>query len=621
MKTLISFTLILLGALLFSQSTEVQKLNDDAVNIYREDSKKALSLLKQAAEVSSEVEDKELTNSSYGIVYRFLGEFEKAKEYSLKAIGSKNLKIQAAAYNNIGAVNRSQGKYEEAIKFYINALENYEALKNDKDYATVSNNIGVVYNSIDLFDKAKEYHQRAIDTFQKIDYKKGMSEAYNNYAMALVNQDSLDTALDFFVKSLNMEVELNDKVGMSESLNNIGGIYYYKGETGKALDYFKEVLALEKSENNLGGVASTYNNIAYVLLEQKETKAAKAYIDSAYDFSRKNKISEDYLTSIENYIIYNEQLQKFREANEFYKTLNHASDSIRQANNLEKLYDVETKYQTEKKEKEILMQRADLAEQRLSLEKKTRWMYVLGFLALLTGLTGYQINRNQKLKNIQLKKENEFKDTLIKIEAQNRVQEERLRISKDLHDNIGSQLTFIISSLDNIKHRMDKQSPEIQEKLEGVNQFTRMTISELRDTIWAMNRENISFEELQTRIVNFIENAKAAAPHIEFNLNISEIKDGGHDFSMLQGISLFRTIQEAINNAMKHSGASRLNLDFFSKGKKQQIIISDNGSGIEKSKMELGNGLSNMKSRIADLGGDLKIESEEGKGTRITITI
>src|SRR5690606_37440662 len=111
--------------------------------------------------------------------------------------------------------------------------------------------------------------------------------------------------------------ELNDKKGISESLNNVGGIYYYKGDLEKALEYFKQVLEIEKSIKNLGGVASTCNNIAQILLDKKDFDTAKKYIDTAYVYSKKNKISEDYLTSIQNYIAYNEQLQKFKIANQF----------------------------------------------------------------------------------------------------------------------------------------------------------------------------------------------------------------------------------------------------------------------------------------------------------------
>src|SRR5690606_33675491 len=151
-----------------SQQNSVQKLNDRAIEIYRDDAKTAISLLGQAEDLSNNELDKDLTNNNFGIVYRFLGEFEKARQFSLKALISKNLRIQASAFNNLGAIARSSGQYEEAIKFYIDALKNYEKLKDEKEYANVSNNIGVVYNSLELYEKAKEYHRLAITKFKKL---------------------------------------------------------------------------------------------------------------------------------------------------------------------------------------------------------------------------------------------------------------------------------------------------------------------------------------------------------------------------------------------------------------------------------------------------------------------
>lgn len=621
MKTILLSLLLLFSAALIAQQKNIEKLNDDALKIYRTETKRALSLLEEAQKLSKDKIDFQRTNNSLGIVYRFLGEFEKAKQYSLKVLGTKDLKLEASAYNNIGACNRSMGKYEEAVKFYINALKGYEKLKLENEYATVSSNLGVVYNSLEMYDKAKEYNQTAIEKFTKTENKKGLSEAYNNYAMIVVNEGNLDEALEYFTKSLEIERNLKDKKGISESLNNVGGVYYYQGKINDALKIFREVLAIEKSIKNIGGVASTYNNIAQMLIENKEYITAKKYIDSAYTFSKKNKISEDYLISIENYINYNEQQQKFKEANQYYKTYNSISDSIRQESNLQQLHEVETKYQTEKKEREILVQRAQLAESQLKIERKNLLIFGVIALAVVIGLVGYQFYRVQKIRNKQLKKENELKDALIKIETQNRLQEQRLRISRDLHDNIGSQLTFIISSIDNLKFILNKENPEISNRLEDISYFTRHTITELRDTIWAMNKENISFADLKIRINNFIENAKLATKGIDFNFEIDEKIDEEFSFSALEGINIYRVIQESINNSIKHAEPTEISVKFKRHGQRFVICVMDNGIGLDENNVKLGNGLHNMYKRIAELGGELTITNNKDKGTKLKINI
>ncbi|MDD3458468.1 MAG: ATP-binding protein, partial [Weeksellaceae bacterium] len=140
---------------------------------------------------------------------------------------------------------------------------------------------------------------------------------------------------------------------------------------------------------------------------------------------------------------------------------------------------------------------------------------------------------------------------------------------------------------------------------------------ELRDTIWAMGKENISFSDLRIRINNFIENAKSAASDIDFKTDISSEIEESHKFSAFEGINLYRLIQEAINNAVKHSDASEITVKFDKSGDKFRITVSDNGKGIPAEKIGTGNGLDNMKNRILDLCGSLDVDSAPGQGTRL----
>ena len=247
-------------------------------------------------------------------------------------------------------------------------------------------------------------------------------------------------------------------------------------------------------------------------------------------------------------------------------------------------------------------------------------MMIIG-LVFLTALIGYFVYRNQKLKNRQLQKENELKDALIKVETQNKVQEERLRISRDLHDNIGSQLTFIISSLDNLKFQLNQKNPEAGKRIESLNDFTRNTITELRDTIWAMNKENILFSDLKLRINNFLENAQSHITQTEFKVEMNETIDKNHSFTAFEGINLYRVIQEAVNNAIKHAKASKIKVSFDKAEDHFVVKISDDGKGIQNLTRDSGNGMNNMYKRVADLGGELILNSEPGKGTVLKIII
>lgn len=280
---------------------------------------------------------------------------------------------------------------------------------------------------------------------------------------------------------------------------------------------------------------------------------------------------------------------------------------------LKKTIELETKYQTEKKEKQLL-------EKDIQVKNKNNLIFSLVGISIFLFLLGLLIYRQQKLKNKQQEQEFQLKSAIAQIETQNQLQEQRLSISRDLHDNIGAQLTFVISSVDNLKHGNQITDNKIVNQLTKISDFTKSTIIDLRDTIWAMNSNEFSFEDLRSRIFNFIEKAKSAKEDVDFKFNVDEsLQD--LKFSSLIGINLYRTIQEAINNAVKYSDANEIIVDVKNGSNKIQIEIQDNGKGFDIENTEFGNGLYNMKKRVEEIDGTFEINSLIDRGTKIRFDI
>ena len=599
------------------------KLNDSAMALYKNDPQKALSILEAALQMSIENKDQfqiSKSKNNLGIVHRDLGDFEKALQLSSEASNTNDSILKASAYNNIGVVNRNLAKYDEALRNYLNALDIYQAKGMKSEMATTYNSIGLVYSYNGINEKAIEYHLKAKDIFESIDHKKGISEVYNNIAIIYANEGELEKALDYFKYSLQIEKRLNDKKGMAESVNNVGAVYYYLNEIDSALVYFRKSLAIEKSIGDMAGISASYNNLANVLIEVKRLNGAKTYIDSAMHFAQKSKVAVDIESALDNYSRYYEAKNDTKTALNYFKELVVFRDSLLNIKTNEKITELEIEYQTEKKEKEILSQRADLAEQELELNEKNTQLLGLGVLAVILSLLGYLFYSQQRLKNRQLKKENELKDALLKIETQNRLQEQRLRISRDLHDNIGAQLTFIISSLDNLKYGF-KLPEKLSDKLKTISEFTTTTIYELRDTIWAMNKNDISFEDLQSRISNFIDKANLSSSNIQFNFKTNASDVEHFKLSSVQGMNVYRIIQEAINNAIKYADAQTILVDFNYAKNHLNVSVIDDGKGFDLETIQLGNGINNMKKRAHEIDGELHVVSNENEGTAIQLKL
>jgi len=610
---------------IFAQVKEhktIDSLNVKAMELYVSSTNKAMELLGKAEKIAkAEKLDESLgfTINNLAIVYRAKGEYVKSKQLSLEALSLvKGNSVKASTLNNIGACNRSLGLYEESLKNYLEALKIYEATNDLKEQGIVNNNIGMIYSALAMYEKAKTYQNKALSVYKNLNYKKGLSEVYNNIAIALANQDSLKKSLLYFKFSLKIEEELKDKKGIAESINNVGGVYHYLGKTDSALYYYKKSAEIERSIQNFSGVASSYNNIAQLMLEEGKSTIAKSYIDSSYAYSKKSKVAESLLESIQNYAYYFETINDFENANLYNKKYYTMSDSIMKSSNLKTLHELEVKYQTAKKDTEIAQNRAELAENELKIKQKNTIIFgSLGF-AFVLGLLGYLLYNQQKIKNNQLIKEVELKEALVKIETQNKLQEQRLQISRDLHDNIGSQLTFIISSIDNLKY-FDVAKEKLVSKFDNISGFTKNTITELRDTIWAMNKNAISVEDLQIRITNFIDNAQLATHGISFDFSIEDSVNASHEFSSVEGMNIYRIIQEAVNNAIKYANPNQIKILLKQENNKMIFSIKDNGIGFSESEIELGNGLNNMKKRALELNANFKIISEKDKGTTVLI--
>jgi signal transduction histidine kinase len=280
---------------------------------------------------------------------------------------------------------------------------------------------------------------------------------------------------------------------------------------------------------------------------------------------------------------------------------------------LKKTIELETKYQTAQKEKLILEKEAEN-------KRKTNWIIIISLLAFFASLLGFLIYRQQKLKNKQQEQEFQLKSAIAQIETQNQLHEQRLAISRDLHDNIGAQLTFVISSVDNLKFGNQITDSKITNQLTKISDFTKSTIIELRDTIWAMNTNEFTFEDLRSRIFNFIEKAKSAKEGMIFKFNVDEkLKD--EKLTSIIGINIYRAIQEAINNSIKYSEAKNCTVEVEKINSQIKITVQDDGKGFDVQSTDLGNGIHNMRKRIEEVEGNYSISSKIGKGTTVEILV
>ncbi|ESU19501.1 Sensor histidine protein kinase UhpB [Flavobacterium cauense R2A-7] len=528
-----------------------------------------------------------------------------------KARKIKYLKGVADGYFSLGLMYYYQGKYDKNTLYMLKAIRIYEQQNDIASLVKVYGDYGYQLKRRSM-PQAVAYMNRAIRLGEEQKMKGELRAVYDNYGVLKEMQMDLDSALYFYDKALKFKEADKDELGIPYSLNKIAMVKIMQKKFAEAKQLFDSAYAIRVKMDDKIGMAENLNFYGHYYKAIGNTVEAIANFTKALELSKKH----DYKNlTVENYQV----LSELYEGNkEYEKALIHYKNHVRYKDSIQNLElrtkqaELDIEYESEKKEKKILLQKTSLAQKNL-------WLLGAVALLIISVLMGYLFFNRQKMKNKQMLRENELKEALQLIETQNQLQEQRLLISRDLHDNIGAQLTFIISSLDNLKYGFTIEDEKLNSRLSGISTFTRNTIMELRDTIWAMNKDEIAFSDLKTRIANFIESAKTASHGIQFDFEIDAGIPDAVTFSSLKGINLYRVIQEAINNSIKYAEATHITVKIEKEGAGFIIRISDNGKGFDSKTPTFGNGINNMKKRITEVGGMLSIHTEINNGTEIKI--
>ncbi len=239
------------------------------------------------------------------------------------------------------------------------------------------------------------------------------------------------------------------------------------------------------------------------------------------------------------------------------------------------------------------------------------WWFILGSIGiaslLIFGISYYVTWQRYQLK-------------LKKIEIQQQLISERERISRELHDNIGSQLSYISSNIDWLVESRGSFSKKDETKRLGViNDTAKNLVADLRETIWAMKKESIMIDELADKMKSFLQTQCLLQPQME--MIVTENIQNRYQFSPTEALNIFRICQEAMVNVIRHAQAEKIFLNIQSGMKEDfSFTITDNGRGfIRKDHYDGHFGLENMTHRASDSGVELVLHSEPGKGTTVNV--
>ncbi|MEQ9424136.1 MAG: tetratricopeptide repeat protein [Cyclobacteriaceae bacterium] len=576
------------------------------------------------ANSSSNESERNFAIALQSIAYRNKSDFETAIRLADQLLGNNpEESLQAAANHNKGVSYRYLGEYDSAIRSNLRALSLYEKLGQQKEQAVVLNSLGVVNMRSGDYDRALEHFRKTAQMSTDLNDLDNLSDVLNNMAIIFAYTDKIDSSELYFREGLNLEIDLNNLKGMSAGYNNLGELKVMRGDLDSAIIYLQKSLQIDKQMEDTQGLAAVMNNIAGVAIENGNYPLAQAYLDSSMTLSRQSGSKRDlemsYLVKSDIY----ETNGNYREAFQNLKNAKTYGDSLINEERTKAIAELETKYETEKKEQEIAIQQLQLAEKDLTIERNIFMQTAMGvFIAALIGLAFLQRSR-QKHKEQALIAEEKRKMQASQIDAVIRsIEQERKRFSEDLHDGFGQYLSILRMNIDSIQSKKEQPMGERVKLFEHSENILKEMGVELKNICFNLMPKTLVQHGIDAALKEFgLKINQAGKVKIDI---ITHGFDESNRLTEVQEISFYRICQEWVNNILKYGQASQITLQLLKDDEEISLTIEDNGPGFDPQVLEQGkgNGWKNIQSRANLVNAGLELDTRVGsQGSTLMLNV
>lgn len=361
---------------------ELNKLIGYIYTDYIQDRSSALPyFLKAEKLLTNKNEDVQLANikNNIGVCYEILGNHKNALLYFndfLKLSEKLNdLESLSNAYKNIGMVYEFSSDYENAVKFYIKASEVNEKLNDTIRNIDSYINIGGIYRLLEQFNKANDYFNKALNLNKQKNDDLMFARIYNQMAITAKSVEQYDTALIYYQKSLSHSKAISWKKGIAAALSNIGNVYNQQEKYDKALKYHLQSLEIENELNHYYGILMSKEIIGELYIKLNNYKLAEKYISETIADAKKDNNISVLMNSYSNLYELSKLKNNYIDALRYLELSKTYNDSLYNIESVEKISEIETKYQTAKKEHEIEVLNFENQIKKEQIQKKDTFIY------------------------------------------------------------------------------------------------------------------------------------------------------------------------------------------------------------------------------------------------------
>jgi two-component system, NarL family, sensor kinase len=580
-----------------------------------------------------------------------------ARDYGLRALSlSQDLKLrdyEVEALHNVGITHEAQGNYNEALDFELRALALRKEIGDNSKTANTLNNIGIIYDEQGSFTKAIEYYLNARKIYEELKDDEKIAMVIINMAIVFKSQNEYQRVINSYQEALAIYNRLNKKFGIAVCHANLGSVYYYLPDYDSALHY--SLLATKEFEaqnvqqflpTSLCNAGMAYDKLgekelakSFLLRAQKlnqqynnkkELAFVTIYLSNLYreegNLNLAEKLAADALTLSQRINALKEVMdsrlaladvkaaqRNFEGAYAELKESAVVRDTLYQQEKTKQMAELQTQYETVKKENQILVlkQENELKDSRLNQSL----LAIFLLLAILGAIVAFGYLWNNRLK---LKQQAELQATRAALrESQLKAvigsqEEERKRFAADLHDGFGQMISALRLSLS----REVVEKPTVDHALGVLNDMN----VEIRNIAFNLMPQVLMKSGIQEALKEFASRINRSGGVV---VSV-QTYDVDKEMSVDHGIALYRICQEWVNNVIKYSGGNQISIQLVQHPEELILTIEDNGNGfdVEDLTASQGNGWKNINSRLHMIKGTIEIDTKkERKGTTMVVAV
>ncbi len=584
------------------------------------DKDKALRFGTELYELAISMHDSTLIASALNSIsetWLNFGDYQQAEKLTLEELQYLNPNIPntnlLGALTRLGTIHYRQGKFEKALSFQLQVQRNADLIGKDDIMGVANVNLGLTYMDLKRYAEAQECFLTALQSFRDIGHSVGIGACYVNLTETLRNQKQYQLALDTARSAEQYLLASDNKIHAAYLYGSMGKIYYSLRQIPQSIASFKKGLAMATLTQDKFSIALNKIGLGRAYLESGDLAESKALLDTALYLAQimheKSILLEAYSHLRDWYTLQRD----FDKAVMYDEQYQMGMDSVFNASMVEKATDAQTKYETEKKEAEIVRQKLTLLRQR-------SWI-----ISLISGLLVFLGFAYLFYNRFRLRKKAELDEAVIReqrlglnavIEAQ---ENERKRIAKDLHDGIAQELVALKLGFDSLGRRVSKIAPEETEYLQDLGNQLNASCIEVRNIAYLMSPPILDQKGLAPSLEMLLRNSlQPMGIYIHF-----EHQNVPVHLEDKVKIGFYRIAQELIQNVAKHAEATIVKMRLYMENKALVMYIEDNGKGfdMENARSKGSMGLLNILSRVSHLNGTFKVEPARPNGSIATVSV